>query len=356
MVTQAPCSSGVWAELRLRVPARTNGDVLLEAVGPALACGSVSRAFFWRHAQEAAADLSIVSDAEPLAMSLLSADLVGRAGADAAVRSVPAEEQVDVGAALGGPDAAALVSDCLADACGVVLDVVADAVEGTNSLVAAAYDVMLATMVAINRHLYAHERHRDYPTGFMCFRSSADGYLLTCRDPEAAERTFEQAYTRNAQYFCSRLSFYIEDWHRPERTPGDGVGHRWGRLLEPRMPRLLAASHAGRLVDRQHPSGYLGDNYDLSRSEFHQVIQRSSQFQSFMGSDPEFQAMRAALSLMSAVLHQTGLKLHERYALSHCLARATSNVYGVSAAEVLGGLTEVHASAEPAKQRNAEGR
>jgi hypothetical protein len=76
-------------------------------------------------------------------------------------------------------------------------------------------------------------------------------------------------------------------------------------------------------------TGYMGDQNDLSESEFHQKIQSSSGFQSFMRVNQAFLTTRLSMGMLYLSLRRLGLPILDRYFLCHAVARSVEEIYNL---------------------------
>ena len=335
-----------WSEILLSADAAGGADralvadaLILDVIRPVWTPGTA--AFVLREPERSGPAVRYRVLAAPLETEHIAARLEEAArGTDRAVdvRLMPrGSETFDLAEIFGGPGADPAIAGLLAELTGPVFDLLASLRSGELSRLETGFDLMIAAMVVINSDVFGADRERDHPVAFICYRSSADGFLLMCRDPAGARERFDAAYRAGGTGFRERLRAVLsqlQDAGPVVSAPAAALA----QVLAPRVPQLRQLIESGQIAALTKPSGYIGDEFDLGPSAFHQIIQGSPRFQQFMRTDSRFHTMRVCLSLLCAVLHQLGIRVIDRYVLSHCLACAAEDVFGVSSADVLSGL------------------
>ena len=172
------------------------------------------------------------------------------------------------------------------------------------------------------------------PLSFLSFRSHAEAFIATSRDPEAARRALDERFEAVRRPVELRVAAVLDQL----RGAGPAVSKpaaQWHAAVRAAKPLVLAQIAGGGLTVHDEA----GDPAAFSASSFHTVAGASAPLQEFLHSDPAFLAVRLLTSLLYLSLHHLGLSLAERYFLCHATARACESVFGVDAVDVLAGLS-----------------
>ncbi|GAB1640128.1 hypothetical protein [Krasilnikovia sp. MM14-A1259] len=174
------------------------------------------------------------------------------------------------------------------------------------------------------------------PLGFVSFRSHAEAFFATCRDPAAARAAMEQRY-RDARPVIDKTVgsvFAAAD----AGTLQDGPAARWFSAAAAAHHEFRAAFAAGELTVSAPPDPDQHGN-GLAHSRFHQRAGASTTLQQYIQGDPAFLAVRLATSLLYVGLHTAGVALAERYFLCHIASRACESLSGTDAMSILTSLS-----------------
>ena len=163
------------------------------------------------------------------------------------------------------------------------------------------------------------------PRAFLSYRSHADGFIVMSRHPEATRLALEERY-RSIAETAGRRFLRLQEMVDADALPADLS--RWREGMRMLLVESRAAIDEG-AVYFARGTGYLGDQNDLSQSQFQQTINGSLGFQVFMRSNPAFLASRLSTGLLYLTLRRLGLPILDRYFLCHAIARAVEDRFNV---------------------------
>lgn len=359
-------TNSTWVELRVYVDEQERDRLLVAGVGPFLADaarqGLSRRAYFLfeRHAQRSylRVRLDAVPDSMVALQQLLCATLRQR-GLDAfcaQVEPAPAAQFTGHEELFRGAAAQALVEDFFAETTTFVLELIAAVDDNRSARLLTAFDLMVAHVVTVNRHIFEGARTLPYPNSFLSYRSHADGFFIMSKNPQAARHEFDTRYAALAGSLQDRLRRLLQQFDQRDAIISVAA-QRWADYIDIFMPRVLAELAAGTIGIKTGLDGYIGDHYDLSISAFHRGIQDASHYQEFMRTDVEFHALRAMISLLYWTLYRFGLRLIDRYYLCHAVSRSFETVFDVDPAEVLAAISRhvaAHGSHPPSTGQHVQ--
>ncbi|MBB5830122.1 hypothetical protein [Micromonospora carbonacea] len=174
------------------------------------------------------------------------------------------------------------------------------------------------------------------PLGFVSFRSHAEAFLSTCRDPAAARASMDERYRRARSLVDSTVAgvFRAAD----AGLLRDGPAGLWYAVARAARRDFEGAFRAGdvRVAAPADPSTH---GNDLARSGFHRRAAASDTLQRYIQGDPAFLAVRLGTSLLYLGLHSAGLTMAERYLLCYLVSRGCETLSGTDALSVLESLS-----------------
>jgi hypothetical protein len=319
-----------WTELRVHAAAESHPAILTRAVAPFLNDGS-HRGHFVPDPERGTMSVFLQGAAEnPESLRAAFTASLREAGLGSQVSGV---ELVPHGRTsihevqMSGPDAQELVDEFLIETSPFVLSLV-EAIGGqATARAGVAFDLMVSQPVALKDLLFARLRTLACPLAFISYRSHVDGFFVMSKDPPATKQAFDQRYQRTAEQMKSRLGAVTR------QLAGQGPlvsrpAQEWVALIARYAGRIQDGLRAGTLiVNVEEGDGYMGDNFDLAISPFHQAIQDDPQMRALATVDPEFNTMRVMASLLYLTLHRMGLRFIERYLLCYSVTRSFEELY-----------------------------
>lgn len=177
-------------------------------------------------------------------------------------------------------------------------------------------------------------RSRDGPPlSFLSFRSHAEAFLATTRDPEAARRSFDERYAGHRTAVESSVRAVL-------RSGDSGGAAGWNAAVRATKPALVEGFRTGALVAYTgYARDHLRERTEFAGNAFHRTAGASEDLQAYLGGDPLFLATRLLTSLLYVTLHSVGMSLLQRYYLCHAISRACEAVYEVDSLALLARLT-----------------
>lgn len=343
---------GAWTEFAFRAPACSHAGLVADVVGPfltaALADGIATGGIFLRELGSSdrprlsvqvreAADAGAGPELAERFRLLVDAANVTDVGTGA-VASVPLAGSVFGGNALG-----AVTRRFLAEVNSVLLELACAGTAGRAALLAGALDLMAAHLPAVADSgapgaSGAAEVLNGAPLSFLSFRSHAEAFIATSRDPAAARRALDERYEAARATVEGRVSTILAEM-REERPTAASRARQWYEAVRHSKPEIAEYFHGGDLVAHSEPAGdRLSGEAGFSGSSFHRIAESSARLQRFLGHDPRFLAVRLLTSLLYLSLHTVGVSLAERYFLCHATSRACESLFDVDVLTVLSAL------------------
>jgi hypothetical protein len=166
-------------------------------------------------------------------------------------------------------------------------------------------------------------RRQAFPRAFLTYRSHADGFFIMARRPDEARAAVEARYARVAASSQGRLRALQESIDADALPPEIAA---WKAAMSTLLTDVRTAIDQGAIYFSAG-TGYLGDQNDLSESQFHQKINSSMGFQSFMRFNHAFLTTRLSMGLLYLSLRRLGLPILDRYFLCHAVARSVEEIY-----------------------------
>lgn len=178
-----------------------------------------------------------------------------------------------------------------------------------------------------------------YPitTGFISFRSHADGFIMRSADPDTLRSFFEEKYRCQAHQLTSRLSSLLQALEQ-ERSDFPFV-LAWADLMKrywTRSQPLLEAGVINLTLGRTDALEYdKGMKARLNHSTFHDHLYENSFMRQHLFHSVSFQGYRLALNLLYLHLTRLGIRPFERALLGHLAANTVEEVFNISAADLI---------------------
>ncbi|GHF86042.1 lantibiotic dehydratase C-terminal domain-containing protein [Streptomyces griseosporeus] len=253
---------------------------------------------------------------------------------------VPLAGSVFAGAALGPVTRAALAAVCPA-----LLAATEAAEQGRPALLASAVELMSAHLRAVSVSAAPgprqwEELREGVPLGFLSYRSHAEAFLASSRDPKAAQAMMDAKYTRAAATLERLVDGVLTQCE--ERGPVVSLPARqWYEAMRAAKPAVTELFRAGTdlaLDTEEQPPDTGPDGKGLSESAFHRIVEGSDGLRDFLDRDPSFLATRLLTSLLYLSLSSVGIALAERYFLCYAVSRACESIFDTDALTVLSGL------------------
>ncbi len=187
-------------------------------------------------------------------------------------------------------------------------------------------------MVAVAHRLYPGPDNPTVSEGFVSYRSHAEAYIAMTPNRSAVKEHFEREYRRVAPTLVHRVRETVAALDTDAPLP---LVRPWLDLARRHIDSGDRLVDAGELVmpfPRLKDTGALGwDQNWVAHSRFHTMMNGSGAYLELLSRTPWFQRYRLALSLMYLHLNRIGITPVERYLLSHLVANAVEEAYGVSA-------------------------
>ncbi|UVS78663.1 lantibiotic dehydratase C-terminal domain-containing protein [Actinokineospora sp. UTMC 2448] len=249
-------------------------------------------------------------------------------GADHLVAPAPRGPATTVplaGPVFSGPELGPATREVLAGVTPALLDLPAD----RAGLTALALDLMTAHLPAVSRP----GAQGGPPLSFLSYRSHAEAFVVTSRDPAAARHALDSRYAAVRDTVEARVAGILRDGEIPAGA------RRWHDVAKAAKPGITELFRAGGIrAHTEYAGDHLRERDDFAGSRFHQIAGASADLQDYLGGDPGFLATRLLTSLLYLTLHSIGLSLADRYVLCHVVSRACESVYDVESVAVLSGI------------------
>jgi hypothetical protein len=233
----------------------------------------------------------------------------------------------------GGPKATALLSNFLVDACELTLNQVVETV-GRGRRMGIALDIMVSHLDAVDIARIFPDRYPNAtsmpgcPATFPVYRANVDGFFVMSVDPAAAREQVNAQYERERASIHRRVAAVLSQFAGGPVV--SEVGMLWHKIAGEHLLRADAEVAIDALTVKWD-KGYIGDNFDLTISPFHQVVQGSPPLRLYYKDDQGYLATRFMVSSMYLALSSLGIRLIDRYILCHSIVRACEELFDVNA-------------------------
>jgi Lantibiotic biosynthesis dehydratase C-term len=347
-----------WVEFSMHLPAGQAGQVLHDAIGPLLTAARRDgrRGLFLREPDGGERTRLIVQVEQPAGPAGSWDERLGGLGrwlgrAELAVR--PAEYIPLSGSMFAGDELAPVTRAFLADATPTLLGLVQRDAANRAGLLSGALDLMAGHLRAVGRPAdgAAVGRPADggAPLSFLSFRSHAEAFLASSRDPSAARTALDRRYESVREAVEGRVRTILDELAGdsaspvPPSSPSSPAAHGWYHAVRAAKPTVTEHFRTGtlRLVPGPEPKSggnASADFTDFAASPFHSVLAAAPELHRFLRDDPAFLSVRLLTSMLYLSLHSLGLSLVERYFLCHAVSRACESLFDVDAVEILSEL------------------
>ena len=179
----------------------------------------------------------------------------------------------------------------------------------------------------------AHKTAWPVTTGFISYRSHAEGMIMWSPNPEEVRRFFEQKYASQSQELTTLLKQLIEALDKgqdsfPFVLPWIALLQRYWDYGAPLIAAKQLNIRPGQLESRQEEERIKNR---LVYSEFHTRFRENNARREQLLADPHFQSYRLMLNLLYLQLNRLGIRAFERALLGHLAANTVEEVFAVSA-------------------------
>jgi hypothetical protein len=333
-----------WTELCITADQDLQDRLLVEVLAPFIRHENAGRrAFFVRDRVDTTLRLRILvtgctsDEVDELAGAFRA--LAEKSTTSAEVSVLPHTSLEKLLGPYGGSKAPTLLSDFFVDLCGLMLDQIAEVVAGRARRLTVALDIMVSHLHAIDVVRIFPERYPKArpvpgcPVTFPMYRSNVDGFFVMSMVPEVARQRVNEQYESVSASIHARVAAVLAQFYGTGPVVSD-VGLQWHQIANKHLYRADAAIACDALTVKWD-KGYIGDNFDLTVSPFHQVVQGSPPLRSYYRENQGYLAARFLVSSTYLALTSLGVRIMERFFLCHSITRACEEIFGVDATEML---------------------
>ena len=325
-----------WLEISLPAPADDHTRLLATTVAPFLtrlrADGVVRRGFFLRElgAQR------VIMQVQPAPGADL-ADRVSALGASVG----PATVVPLTGPVFSGADLGPVTREFFAGASPLISDIV---MRDRSAVLSTVLDLLAAHLqgVAGSRSPAQAALPDGLPLSYLSFRSHAEAFIATTKDPDATRRALRGRYEAMREDLDARVRAIFAQLRGGELCSADA--QTWYDLVRSTKPALVRGFESGSVVAHtEYSQVHLRERTDFADNAFHRTAGGSADLQAYLSTDTSFLATRLLTSLLYLSLHTLGISLAERYLLCFAIASACESVFDVDGVALLTSLTSQNA-------------
>jgi hypothetical protein len=162
--------------------------------------------------------------------------------------------------------------------------------------------------------------------GFVSYRSHADAFLASSRDPQAARRSFDLVFDRHSTDLVERVRELVS--RRASIGPDARQFLAWTDVVHEFRSRTRELVRLAPIpVSPISPPARV----DPEVSPFHAIFAPDLAYRAKLSADPRAQAFRLLVNLQYLHLTRCGFTPLERWLLCHLVSRAVEAAFGVSA-------------------------
>ncbi|MFC7614609.1 hypothetical protein ACFQV2_14810 [Actinokineospora soli] len=241
------------------------------------------------------------------------------------------------GPVFSGADLGPATRDFLAAASPLLGDLLAGE---RSAMLSTVLDVLAAHLQAVAGPRTAAQAGlpEGLPLSYLSFRSHAEAFIATTKDPDATRRALRGRYEAMRESLDARVRDVLDQVAGgPVRAP---EAQTWFDHVRDTKPGLVERFRAGTLVAHtEYSQVHLRERTDFADNTFHSTAGGSADLQNYLSTDTSFLATRLLTSLLYLSLHTLGISLTERYVLCYAIASACESVFDVDGLAVLTSLT-----------------
>lgn len=196
----------------------------------------------------------------------------------------------------------------------------------------------LLTLCLDLMHTTAYMLSSHITNGFLSYRSHAEGFIISCKQPQAMRALFEQKYQVQAGALTERLRRLLQSLQQQEAL--FPFTRPWSLLLQNFWERAETLIQTNQ-IDAMPPlegdiPGFTGTAREhLSQSAFHWQLEGQPEYKKALYEDKWFQTYRLMLNLLYLHLNRLGVRPIERFMLCHLAANSVEEVFHVKAEEIM---------------------
>jgi hypothetical protein len=345
-----------WTEITVRIKDRSSLVCLLKDLNELLECeleslnDSLLGRFFYVFERVGDQHLVRLFLDESLSVGLIETlhNTLSKNRSNVVIGKIKSTGEADISALCGsyhGKCAKAFMTIVFSNLSLMALKLVCGEQWNDQTKIEVASNVMIAHLPAVNYFRLFPSRYPEqyrntpFPINFPVFKSHVDGFFIMSKNTEALRDVLESQFRKNEDVFEDkvRLSFKLNESQRSN----DRITRGWTIFAES-LVRKARELLSDQRLSTQREEGYIGDNYDLSDSDFHQVMQSDTGFRGELNSDISYQAMRIGINALYLFLTNIGVSLMERITLCYSIYRSVEEAYGTDATDSLKRVAEYY--------------
>lgn len=242
---------------------------------------------------------------------------------DNSIQYIPYDSRLHV---LESPQLAATLEDFYVDTDEITFAML-DTIRGGGRLLSLCFDLMVVV---------AHLQGQHITRGFISYRSHAEGFIISTKQPQAVRALFEQQYQAQAEQFCARLRVLLGVLERKEDTIP--FVQQWATVMQHYWERSEDLLHEGALAialenDGSETETHAGHEFkrNLQRSAFHSNLESDPERKRALYTDSWFLRYRLMLNLLYLHFSRLGLRPLDRFLLCHLMANSVEHTFNISA-------------------------
>lgn len=236
---------------------------------------------------------------------------------DNSVQYIPYDPRLHV---LGSPLLASIIEDFYVGSTPRAFAML-DAIRQGHSLQSLCFDLLVTTAHTFGTHV---------ARGSISYRSHAEGFLLSCAQPEQMRERFEKKYAAQATVLTRRLRALLDALQQStDRFPFTLAWRDFLRAYWRRAEPLIRSGELNMMPSAHDGLPEMGQTFqqNLTHSAFHSALESDQKRKQALYQDSWFQTYRLMLNLLYLHLSRLGLRPVERFLLCHLVANTVEQLF-----------------------------
>lgn len=244
---------------------------------------------------------------------------------DNTMQYIPYDSRLHV---LGSPLLASIIEDFYVESTPPVFAML-DALRQGQSLQSLCFDLLVTTAHTFGTHI---------TRGSISYRSHAEGFLLSCSQPEEMRARFERKYTTQASVLTRRLSKLLEALQQSaDLFPFTLAWRDFLRAYWQRIEPLIVSGELNMMPFARDGMPEMSQAFqqNLAYSAFHSALESNQENKQALYQDSWFQAYRLMLNLLYLHVSRLGLRPVDRFLLCHLVANTVEQAFDINITAML---------------------
>jgi hypothetical protein len=219
-----------------------------------------------------------------------------------------------------GVSAQTMLEDFFSDTNAFLLEAISELQGDETTRLRVAFDLMVASSVAISKHIIGDPRV-TLKSAFFVYSIHSEGFLMASKNPHTTRQAFEQRYERVSEPMQQRFQALMHQFESGADVVSP-FAQRWSSYIDSYVEQVSEALSSGSLQIKPD----FGEQAGISVSPFYQAMKGNRAFRAYTPEGGQFPVMRATFSYLFWTLARLGVNLLSRYFLCYVISRIFEQV------------------------------